>query len=813
MSAELQVVLEGGAPWGFRLHGGKEFRSPLRVAKVEVGGKAYSAGVKVGDQVLQINGKNVENLYHTEALVAVKRAGERLSLLFTKRDFPYESAPSKRPEPLPVAEQETKTNPEMIQVQSFAPASTVPIKPASATSIPVGQAQHYDAAMELLSDEQIYSDDYPDHRSSEWSPDLINDLVRTPDPISISKDADFSVRGTDSSLENTYDSGYDLPRTGSLPRSLGKKIQKDANHKSRTLPRKKSQTTPTWYKEMYNEIHKTMAGQSHLTRLLTADAAKGAFRDYDGATSPRGDTSRRKQRPKSIHVDKFVFDDYDTQDPSSIINANDHLTAQERRDKRHSVHSTLYRDFHKGGQIPAAGLADSSEGSVNSRPFQPTHVRSRSQDDMLSGSSSGLPYQKVDRQQEGQKPHDPVKFEYNNPPDFLDLRRKAEAEGTLREERERELRMLQEARKKWLDEDEEMRKSNSKQLNSREKLEAEKRMKFHAEEQRRIHEEEIHRQQQEEERRRNYEMQILKEEERRRQEEAELASRQATDVAFIGRARALYSFQPQSPAEIGFKKGDIVNVLKQVDDNWYEGEINADIGILPVNYVEMIEEEPESVPDSALDDAPYAGMQIEEGLAKARYAFQAENDKELSFRKNEMITLLRKLDANWYEGEIEDRIGIFPVAYIEVLKHPEMIKKAIVPSKLEQMIKADPVVARNNSEHERPNERRQFSMVNGSSHPPVQEKVIVKDDQVPSGPLGSFAADDRTPSANTAIQERKGERHRAIFSYSSMNQDELDVKEGDVVLVLEKCDDGWFVGTSERSGMFGTFPGNYVVPV
>ena len=47
----------------------------------------------------------------------------------------------------------------------------------------------------------------------------------------------------------------------------------------------------------------------------------------------------------------------------------------------------------------------------------------------------------------------------------------------------------------------------------------------------------------------------------------------------------------------------------------------------------MIEEEPESVPDSALDDAPYAGMQIEEGLAKARYAFQAENDKELSFRK------------------------------------------------------------------------------------------------------------------------------------------------------------------------------------
>ena len=31
-----------------------------------------------------------------------------------------------------------------------------------------------------------------------------------------------------------------------------------------------------------------------------------------------------------------------------------------------------------------------------------------------------------------------------------------------------------------------------------------------------------------------------------------------------------------------------------------------------------------------------------------------------------MITLLRKLDENWYEGEIEDQIGIFPVNYVEV---------------------------------------------------------------------------------------------------------------------------------------------------
>lgn len=53
-------------------------------------------------------------------------------------------------------------------------------------------------------------------------------------------------------------------------------------------------------------------------------------------------------------------------------------------------------------------------------------------------------------------------------------------------------------------------------------------------------------------------------------------------------------------------------------------------------------------------------------------------------------------------------------------------------------------------------------------------------------------------------------RYRALYSYEPMNEDELRLEEGDEVLVLEKCDDGWFVGTSSRTHSFGTFPGNYV---
>ena len=53
-------------------------------------------------------------------------------------------------------------------------------------------------------------------------------------------------------------------------------------------------------------------------------------------------------------------------------------------------------------------------------------------------------------------------------------------------------------------------------------------------------------------------------------------------------------------------------------------------------------------------------------------------------------------------------------------------------------------------------------------------------------------------------------RFRALYNYAPQNDDEVELKEGDIVYVMEKCDDGWFVGTSQRSGIFGTFPGNYV---
>ena len=56
-------------------------------------------------------------------------------------------------------------------------------------------------------------------------------------------------------------------------------------------------------------------------------------------------------------------------------------------------------------------------------------------------------------------------------------------------------------------------------------------------------------------------------------------------------------------------------------------------------------------------------------------------------------------------------------------------------------------------------------------------------------------------------------RYKAVFKYRPRNADELELREGDVISVMEKCDDGWFVGTCLSTNHFGTFPGNYVRPL
>ncbi|XP_067852448.1 PDZ and LIM domain protein 7 isoform X2 [Heptranchias perlo] len=79
-----KITLEGPAPWGFRLQGGKDFNTPLTMSRVTPGGKAAQANVGVGDTVLSIDGENTEGMTHLEAQNKIKACVGFLALSLGK---------------------------------------------------------------------------------------------------------------------------------------------------------------------------------------------------------------------------------------------------------------------------------------------------------------------------------------------------------------------------------------------------------------------------------------------------------------------------------------------------------------------------------------------------------------------------------------------------------------------------------------------------------------------------------------------------------------------------------------------------------
>lgn len=54
------------------------------------------------------------------------------------------------------------------------------------------------------------------------------------------------------------------------------------------------------------------------------------------------------------------------------------------------------------------------------------------------------------------------------------------------------------------------------------------------------------------------------------------------------------------------------------------------------------------------------------------------------------------------------------------------------------------------------------------------------------------------------------ERYRVVVSYPPQSEAEIELKEGDIVFVHKKHEDGWFKGTLQRNGRTGLFPGSFV---
>lgn len=163
------------------------------------------------------------------------------------------------------------------------------------------------------------------------------------------------------------------------------------------------------------------------------------------------------------------------------------------------------------------------------------------------------------------------------------------------------------------------------------------------------------------------------------------------DVPSYG--RTLYAFQAEHSDEISFKENQIVNLIKYVDSNWIECELDGKVGIAPVNFIEIIvdcsnsanfkQQQPkflneiysEEVEDNCCLEEN--NVEIEEfpidTWGRVLFDFKADMDGDLDLKKGDIIKLNRKFNNDWIEAwNSELDLGICPFNYVEILSAHEL---------------------------------------------------------------------------------------------------------------------------------------------
>lgn len=243
---------------------------------------------------------------------------------------------------------------------------------------------------------------------------------------------------------------------------------------------------------------------------------------------------------------------------------------------------------------------------------------------------------------------------------------------------------------------------------------------------------------------------------------------------------------PLFSRQLTFKKGDNILLQKKIDQIWYLGQIHNRTGLFPINHVQVV--------------IPLPGPQC-----KALYDFRmGANEKEgcLEFRKGAIIDVIRRVDQNWAEGKIGEKIGIFPLSFVEL--NPEG-HKLVSDALGNGEVRAVPATV------VPPNSK---PSVNTQKNPQQEGRNIQRTS--PPQPAPKPTPVESLNKMNVVHPEdpRYQGRFVAIYPYKPQKKDELELKKGGHYYITEKCQDGWCRGYSaENPFINGMFPGNYLMPI
>ncbi|XP_065287952.1 dynamin-binding protein-like isoform X2 [Dermacentor albipictus] len=134
-------------------------------------------------------------------------------------------------------------------------------------------------------------------------------------------------------------------------------------------------------------------------------------------------------------------------------------------------------------------------------------------------------------------------------------------------------------------------------------------------------------------------------------------------------ARSKFSFEAQYPNELSFQEGELVTLIRHVDDEWTEGELNGRVGLFPTEYVDIIVDCADPAVNTAAAPCNLAASEASTSGAcfgRALFDFPATVEGDLALTAGEVVVLLGKVNNDWYQARSRDgRLGICPTSFVE----------------------------------------------------------------------------------------------------------------------------------------------------
>ncbi|XP_051510515.1 CD2-associated protein-like isoform X6 [Myxocyprinus asiaticus] len=332
-----------------------------------------------------------------------------------------------------------------------------------------------------------------------------------------------------------------------------------------------------------------------------------------------------------------------------------------------------------------------------------------------------------------------------------------------------------------------------------------------------------------------------------------------------------YEYAALQEDELTLKHGDIIkNVRRIEEEGWMEGDLNGRRGLFPDNFVkEVKKEEPKSkeekkeakeskevkeqspiqrrlpgnvaslvqristygIPAGGLGLQPHSQPRASKKKPKKRHCkvlfeYVPQNEDELELKIGDIIDIIEEVEEGWWSGTMNGKSGLFPSNFVKEIESVEDTETTDVTDEPDNRDGTSSPTSPHpgNGVMAQPKKVKGIGFGDifreGSVKLHKVQKASSESEEKKEKPIPSLPSTTK-PTPLSTPEPPKGEKEaeskgkvkdycKATFPYDATNQDELDLKEGDIIHVLSKDtgEPGWWRG--EINGKQGVFPDNFV---